>query len=114
MPQTAPPVIDSLDLASPALVSADGAFYVISGSVTYHDDDDVIESGGVYVPVIGKTIPITIPPEYQTAIGAGIPLSFQVSDDIPLTHAGPTSFVVTFTNKSGAVSTGWNATVDLP
>ena len=110
-PQTTPPVIDSLDLSSPAAVN--GAFYVISGSITYHDDDDVIESGAVYVPVIGKTIPVTIPPEDQQSFGAGIPFAFQVSDDVPLGGAGPTTFIVTLTNKSGAVSAGITATVDL-
>jgi hypothetical protein len=110
-PQTTPPVIDSLDLASPAAIN--GAFYVITGSITWHDADDVIESGSVYVPVIGKAIPVTIPPEDQISLGAGIPFGFQVSDDIPLGGAGPTTFIVTLTNKSGAVSVGWQATVDL-
>lgn len=111
VPQTSPPVIDSLDL--PGSLSPEGAYYVARGSITYHDNDDVIESGAVYVPVIGKTIPVTIAPEDQQSFGAGIPFQFQVSDDIPLGGAGPTSFIVTLTNKGGAVSVGWNVTIDL-
>jgi hypothetical protein len=101
-PQTDPPVIDALNM--PASVSESGAVYVIQGSITYHDDNDVVVSGSVFIPVIGKTIPVTIDPAYQTTAGYGVPFGFQVSDDVPLGGAGQTSYTVTLTNKSGATS----------
>jgi hypothetical protein len=109
--QTDPPVIQSLDM--PASVSPMGAYYVVQGSITFSDDDDVVVSGGVYIPVIGKTIPVTIPSEYQQSNGYGTPFAFQVSDDVPLGGAGPTTYIVTLTNKSGAVSAGYQDSIDL-
>jgi hypothetical protein len=110
-PQTAPPVIDALDM--PPSVSESGAFYVIQGSITYHDDDDVVVSASVHIPVIGKTIPVAIDPAYQTSAEYGIPFAFQVSDDVPLGGAGPTSYSVTLINKSGAQSQPFQETIDL-
>jgi hypothetical protein len=109
--ETDPPVIQALDM--PASVSPTGAYYVVQGSITFTDDDDVVVSGGVYIPVIGKTIPVTIPPEFQGSSGYGTPFAFQVSDDVPLGGAGPTTYVVTLTNKSGAVSAGYQESIDL-
>jgi hypothetical protein len=101
-PQTDAPVIDALNM--PASVSESGNLYYIAGSITWHDDDDVVVSGAVDIPVIGKTIPVTIPPEDQQSTAYGIPFAFQVSDDVPLGGAGATTYIVTLTNKSGAVS----------
>jgi hypothetical protein len=111
IPDTDPPVIQALDM--PAAVTPTGAYYVVQGSITFSDDDDVVVSGGVYIPVIGKTIPVSIPPQDQVSNGYGTPFAFQVSDDVPLGGAGPTTYIVTLTNKSGAVSAGYQESIDL-
>jgi hypothetical protein len=49
----------------------------------------------------------------QQSAEYGIPFSFQVSDDVPLGGAGPTSYIVTLTNKSGAVSQPIEESIDL-
>lgn len=110
-PATDPPVIQEIDTSQ--TVTENGAYYDIYFSVTYSDDDDVVVSAAVYVPVIGKTIQIPIPASLQQSSGAGIPLGFQVSDDIPLGGAGETNFQVTLTNSAGVVSTAYTMTIDL-
>ncbi len=111
VPSTSPPVIGEIDV--PVAVTATGAYYIIDGSITYSDSDDVVTSGAVQVPVIGKTIPIAIAPQFQQMQGNGIPIQFQVSDDIPLGGAGPTTFIVTLTNSAGATSAPYDLTIDL-
>ncbi len=52
-------------------------------------------------------------PAYQQSSGNGVPFGFQVSDDVPLGGAGPTTFLVTLTNSSGVASLSVYA-VDRP
>jgi hypothetical protein len=111
VPQTDAPVIDAINM--PASVAESGNLYIVQGSITWHDDDDVVVSGAVYIPVIGKTIPVTIPSDYQQSDEYGIPFGFQVSDDVPLGGAGPTTYTVTLTNKGGAVSQAVQESIDL-
>ena len=107
-PATDPPVIQSLNLNASA--TNQGAIYEIDGVITFTDDDDVVVSFNVEVPVLGKTYNF---PTSEQMSGYGVPISFTVSSDVPLTSAGPTQFVITLINKSGAKSTPVAATVDL-
>jgi hypothetical protein len=109
VPTTTPPVIDSLDMEASA--SAVNDVYTVIGSITYHDDDDVVVTVEVTVPVIGKTL--TIPVTDPSSEGAGEPFEFNLSADPPLGGAGPTNYSVVLVNKSGAVSAPYAATVDL-
>ena len=109
VPATDPPVIDSLDMSASA--SAVNGTYTVFGSITYHDDDDVVVSAQVYVYVTGKTL--TVPVTDPESMAAGVPFSFNLSADVPLGGAGPTNYTVTLTNKSGVVSQPYAETVTL-
>ncbi|HEY2511910.1 MAG TPA: hypothetical protein VGI39_13670 [Polyangiaceae bacterium] len=108
-PATDPPVIQSLNLNASA--TNQGAIYEIDGVITFTDDDDVVVAFDVEVPVLGKTY--NFPTSDPSMSGYGVPISFTVSSDLPLTSAGPTQFVITLINKSGAASSPVAATVDL-
>jgi hypothetical protein len=107
---TDPPVIQSLDMNGGAITPVNDTYTVV-GSITYEDDDDVVSTVQVNVPVIGKTYSIPVADPASTA--AGEPFYFTVSADPPLGGAGPTNYIVTLVNKSGAISAGVEKSMDL-
>jgi hypothetical protein len=110
VPTSDPPILDALNMSATALVS--GSEYIISGSITFHcDDDGVVSEILVNVPVIGKTITVTVN-DQSSAVGE--PFTFQLPDDVPLTGAGATTYIVTLVTKDGAKSTPADESVDLP
>jgi len=109
-PTTDPAVVTSLDMSPSAMI--DNGSYLVAGSISYTDDDDVVTAFEVQVPVLGKTYTFPALEPYQSE-AYGQPLSFTLSADVPLTHAGPTNYYVTLVNKSGAKSTPIMDTVDL-
>jgi hypothetical protein len=109
-PMTDPAVVTSLDMTPSATI--DNGSYLISGSISYTDDDDVVTAFEVQVPVLGKTYTFPAVQPYQSQ-AYGQPLSFTLSGDVPLTHAGPTNYYVILVNQSGAKSAPTMDTVDL-
>jgi hypothetical protein len=109
VPTGDPPILDALNMSATALVS--GSEYVVTGSITFHcDDDGVVSEILVNVPVIGKTITVTVNDE---ASAVGQPFTFQLPDDVPLTGAGATTYIVTLVTKGGAQSTPADESVIL-
>jgi len=110
-PSTDPPVIQSLNMDNAALYPQANNMYLVSGTITYADDNDVVSKFQVQVPVIGKTYTFDVPDPAATAYGQ--PIAFTVSADPPLGGAGPTNYIVTLVNKSGAVSQGVEESMNL-
>jgi len=101
-PQTDPPVIVSLNMTASALTPVNDQ-YTVYGQITYSDDDDVVTTINVYVPVVGHTYSFPQPQPYQSDV-YGAYFSFPLSADPPLGGAGQTTYEVTLVNASGAVS----------
>jgi hypothetical protein len=112
VPTTDPPVIQSLDMDNSALTPSPNDTYLINGSITYTDDDDVVTGFQVEIPVIGKTYSFPADKPYVSTI-AGSPISFTVSADPPLGGAGPTTYFLSLVNQGGAVSAASQQSMDL-
>jgi hypothetical protein len=110
LPTTDPPVITDLSMSASVLTPTNGV-YTVSGVITYSDDDDVVSKFQVQVPVLGKTY--TFPVDNPVAAGYGEPIAFTLSADAPLGGAGPTNYILTLVNSSGAVSAGVEESMDL-
>jgi len=108
-PQGDPPILDALNMVQSA--QATGGFYTITGYITFHTDDSyVVTTVLVDVPVIGKTITV---PEPSLATAYGLYFSFQLPDQVPLSGAGATTYIVTLVTNGGAQSTPADESVVL-
>jgi len=94
------PVLQAANMVA-SVAPANGT-YTISGFLTYSCDDDVVSTYRVTVPVLGKSYDQTAP---GLANAYGIAFSFTLSDDIPLTSAGPTTYEIILITSGGVQST---------
>lgn len=104
----APPVIDALQIPEQAVPS--GAYYVIQGTIGFHDDDDTVHEVHVRVPVIGKLVVI---PAGDEAKVENDPITLQLSADVPLGGRGETELDFSVVDSRGRESTPVKATVVL-
>jgi len=107
---TDPPVIQALNMNG-GIITPVNDTYTVVGSITYSDDDDVVVTVQVDVPVVGHTYSFPVASPVSTADGE--PFQFTVSADPPLGGAGPTNYIVTLVNKSGAISAPVEESMDL-
>jgi hypothetical protein len=110
LPTTDAPVITDLNMSA-SILTPTKDMYTITGVITYSDDDDVVVKAEVEVPVLGKTYPFNFANPVSDAFGETI--TFQLSADPPLGGAGPTNYILTLVNASGAVSAGVEESMDL-
>jgi hypothetical protein len=91
-------VIDEIDLSSNA--QANGGYYNIYGSISFHDDHESVHLIRVRVPVLGtgKVFDYSAG-DLQQALG--LSLDVVVSSDVPLGGAGPTTFEITLVDHDG-------------
>lgn len=71
-----PPVIDNLDI--PDTATKEGAAYAVSGTVTYHDDDNIVKTMRIYTPAgaADPTLTVNLPGGGGTSGGATIKVLF--------------------------------------
>jgi hypothetical protein len=76
--QDLPPVIDAIDMPPTATLDASG-FYTVSGSMTFHDPDDLVATLRVTIPLVQMSY------DYPVGIEAGAisPLTVKFSSAAP-------------------------------
>ena len=81
-----PPVIDQLDI--PDTASKEGTGYSVSGTVTYHDDDNVVKTMRIYTPAGAKdpTLTVNLPGGGGTSGGAAIKVLFNGAPGVSIEY----------------------------